>query len=88
MRPCQWETSRSAASAFQRLDQMREAGCTLLFVSHDLAAVRKYCDHVMFLDHGHSVFQGSANAATDVYLEAMSPGGRGAETGAGIERRR
>src|SRR6185437_7190557 len=61
---------------FQRLDQMRESGCTLLFVSHDISAVRKYCDHVMFLDHGHCAFLGSANAATDVYLEAMSPGGR------------
>ena len=61
---------------FARLDQMREAGCTLLFVSHDLAAVRKYCDHVMFIDHGRCVFQGTANAATDIYLEAMSPGGR------------
>jgi hypothetical protein len=30
----------------------------------------------MFLDHGRCVFFGSANAATDVYLEAMSPGGR------------
>lgn len=61
---------------FQRLDLMREAGCTLLFVSHDLAAVRKYCDKVMFLDHGRCVFTGTANATTDVYLEAMSPGGR------------
>ncbi|MDB5304946.1 MAG: transporter related [Phycisphaerales bacterium] len=61
---------------FQRLDLMRESGCTLLFVSHDLGAVRKYCDHAMFLDHGHCAFLGSANAATDVYLEAMSPGGR------------
>lgn len=61
---------------FQRLDQMRASGCTLIFVSHDIAAVRKYCDHVMYLDHGRCAFFGSANAATDVYLEAMSPGGR------------
>ena len=61
---------------FQRLDEMRESGCTLLFVSHDLAAVRKYCDKVMYLNHGRCIFQGSANAATDIYLEAMSPGGR------------
>jgi ABC-type polysaccharide/polyol phosphate transport system ATPase subunit len=61
---------------FQRLDVMREGGCTLLFVSHDIAAVRKYCDHAMFLHEGRCAFLGSANAATDVYLEAMSPGGR------------
>ncbi|MDB5331992.1 MAG: transporter related protein [Phycisphaerales bacterium] len=61
---------------FERLDRMRAAGCTLLFVSHDLAAVRKYCDHAMFLHHGRCAFLGSANAATDVYVEAMSPGGK------------
>ena len=61
---------------FQRLDVMRQSGCTLLFVSHDLAAVRKYCDHAMFLHHGKCAFLGPAIATTDVYLEAMSPGGR------------
>lgn len=61
---------------FARLDAMRESGCTLLFVSHDLAAVRKYCDHAMFLDHGRIAFLGSALEATDVYVEAMSPGAR------------
>ena len=61
---------------FARLDAMRESGCTLLFVSHDLAAVRKYCDHAIFLDHGRVAFQGSALEATDVYVEAMSPGAR------------
>jgi ABC-type polysaccharide/polyol phosphate transport system ATPase subunit len=61
---------------FQRLDRMRDSGCTLLFVSHDVAAVRKYCDHALFLWHGKCAYLGPANVATDVYLEAMSPGGR------------
>jgi ABC-type polysaccharide/polyol phosphate transport system ATPase subunit len=60
---------------FQRLDQMRSAGCTLLFVSHDLTAVRKYCDKALYLHEGHCRFLGSPVEATDVYLEAMSPGG-------------
>ncbi|HEX4794516.1 MAG TPA: ABC transporter ATP-binding protein [Humisphaera sp.] len=61
---------------FKRLDAMRESGCTLIFVSHDLAAVRKYCDRVMFLQRGKCAYLGSANTATDVYLESMSPGAR------------
>lgn len=61
---------------FERLDQMREAGCTLLFCSHDLPAVRKYCDHAMFLFHGKCAYLGSAAEATDIYVEAMSPGGK------------
>lgn len=60
---------------FLRLDQMRARGCTLLFVSHDMAAVRKYCDQVLYLHQGRSRFLGTAIEATDMYLEAMSPGG-------------
>ncbi len=59
---------------FQRLDQMRSAGCTLLFVSHDLEAVRKYCDRAMYLHHGQCRYLGPALEATDMYLEAMAPG--------------
>ena len=60
---------------FQRLDQMRAAGSTLLFVSHDMSAVRKYCDQVLYLHDGQARFLGSAIESTDVYLEALSPGG-------------
>jgi len=68
---------------FERLDQMRAAGCTLLFCSHDLAAVRKYCDQAMFLFHGKCAYLGSATEATDIYVEAMSPGGKAHGLGVG-----
>lgn len=61
---------------FRRLDEMRAGGCTVLFVSHDLAAVRKYCDQVLFLHRGRCAYLGDPLAATDVYLETMSPGGQ------------
>ncbi|HSV16429.1 MAG TPA: ABC transporter ATP-binding protein [Tepidisphaeraceae bacterium] len=59
---------------FERLDRMRASGCTLLFASHDIAAIRKYCDQVLFLNHGKPAFLGNALDATDLYLEVMSPG--------------
>jgi lipopolysaccharide transport system ATP-binding protein len=59
---------------FDRLDRMRASGCTLLFASHDIAAIRKYCDQVLFLNHGKPAFLGNALDATDLYLEVMSPG--------------
>jgi lipopolysaccharide transport system ATP-binding protein len=68
---------------FGRLDEMRASGCTLLFASHDLAAIRKYCSRAMFLAHGRCVFLGPAIEATDVYVEAMSPGGRARGLGMG-----
>ncbi len=60
---------------FRRLDEMRRAGCTLLFVSHDLAAIRKYCDSALYLHQGACRFLGPPIDATDLYLESMSPGG-------------
>src|SRR5205085_11658691 len=65
-----------AQKCFQRLDRMRAAGCTLLFASHDLAAIRKYCDQALFLNHGKCAYLGSAIEATDLYVEAVSPGAR------------
>ncbi|MFO0838841.1 MAG: ABC transporter ATP-binding protein [Phycisphaerae bacterium] len=60
---------------FRRLDEMRQSGCTLLFCSHDLAAIRKYCDHALYLHQGRCRYLGSPIDATDLYLESMSPGG-------------
>ena len=60
---------------YARLDEMRDKGCTLLLASHDLGAVRKYCQKAIFLNHGRCVFSGSAIEATDVYIAATSPGG-------------
>jgi ABC-type proline/glycine betaine transport system ATPase subunit len=36
----------------QRLRQMRDAGVTLLFVSHDLNTMQTICDRVVWLDQG------------------------------------
>ena len=38
----------------RRLQAMRQAGTTMLFVSHDLAAVEALCDRVLLL-HGGEV---------------------------------
>lgn len=48
---------------YRRLAEMREAGVTLLFVSHDLTLVRDLCDHAAYLRAGRLVFQGDSAAA-------------------------
>lgn len=36
----------------RRISAFRESGVTILVVSHDLDAIRKLCDEVMWLEHG------------------------------------
>ncbi len=59
-------------SAFQRtclekLSTIVRDGRTVLFVSHNLAAVARVCDHAIVLDHGRIVFDGGAAEAIAHY---------------------
>lgn len=44
---------------------------TVLFVSHDTAAVINLCQKAIWLDHGRSLFQGTPKEAAEGYLAAM-----------------
>ncbi len=48
---------------YRRLAEMREAGVTQLFVSHDLALVRDLCDHTAYLRGGRLAYWGGSAAA-------------------------
>ena len=50
-------------------DVSKGQGRTVLFVSHNMAAVRSLCNRGIVLDNGQSVFEGSAEESVDVYLE-------------------
>jgi lipopolysaccharide transport system ATP-binding protein len=45
-------------------------GRTVLFVSHNMAAVKSLCTRCVVLEHGESVFEGNTDAAVDFYLKA------------------
>ena len=54
-------------------DVSRGEGRTVLFVSHNMAAVRSLCSRGVVLDQGGMVFDGEINNAVDFYLEAIHP---------------
>lgn len=58
------------AKCFERIQQFKRAGKTLLFVSHVPALVRELCENALWLDHGKCVRIGSP----DEVLEAYSRG--------------
>jgi lipopolysaccharide transport system ATP-binding protein len=51
----------------RRIRQFQEEGTTLLFVSHDLAAVKSLCSHAILLDEGRLLKQGSPVSVLDYY---------------------
>lgn len=53
--------------SFQRIRDFREAGTTLLFVSHDPSAVRLLCDRAVLLDSGRLVMEGDPSEVLDYY---------------------
>jgi ABC-type multidrug transport system ATPase subunit len=52
-----------------RLNEFREQGKTTIFVSHDIGAVKSMCQHVVLLDKGEMLEQGSAEKVADEYLK-------------------
>lgn len=55
---------------FARIDALRNAGCTVLFVSHDLGAILSQSDRAMLLRQGRLVNLGEPKRVTEDYLDA------------------
>ena len=53
--------------SFERIRKFREAGTTLLFVSHSPVAVKTLCDRAILLEQGVLVRDGSPDAVLDYY---------------------
>ena len=59
-------------------DVSRGEGRTVLFVSHNMAAVRSLCRRGIVLENGGMVFDGTANEAVDYYILGAKEKGEGA----------
>ncbi len=58
----------------KRMDEMRENGTTLLYVSHSMESVRKICDHALWLEKGKIKGCGSVREVARQYLNSLSEG--------------
>ena len=63
--------ARFSAKCIKRIRSLRERGCTLLFVSHDVGIVRTLCDRALWLDSGKMVALGDVFGVTSRYMEKM-----------------
>jgi len=53
---------------FAHIDRIRDAGCTIIFVSHDMGAIIAHCDRVLLLSQGGLVLASQPKEAVDRYL--------------------
>jgi ABC-type polysaccharide/polyol phosphate transport system ATPase subunit len=51
-----------------RISELRAAGCTIVLISHDLAALARLCDRAILLQNGRLVLTGSPRKVIDQYL--------------------
>lgn len=76
--------ARFQQKCFARMNAFRKGGGSLLFVSHDLNAVRLFCDRAMLLDQGKTLFLGDPEATVNEFNELMAAKGEsGCATAAG-----
>ncbi|HEX2392245.1 MAG TPA: ABC transporter ATP-binding protein, partial [Solirubrobacterales bacterium] len=54
---------------YQEFDRMREEGRTILFVSHDMNAVNRFCDRAMLLERGRMTAIGGAEEIAGEYFQ-------------------
>jgi lipopolysaccharide transport system ATP-binding protein len=52
----------------EKFIEFKKKGVTLLIVSHDLGAIRKYCDRVLLLHKGEQVVLGASEDVIDRYV--------------------
>lgn len=62
---------RFQRKCFRRLDQLKEQGVSILFVTHSTDSVIKYCDRAIMLDEGELKMTGSPKDVVQAYLEMM-----------------
>jgi ABC-type polysaccharide/polyol phosphate transport system ATPase subunit len=55
------------AKCLGRLAELRRTGRTVVFISHDLAAVYRLCDRAILMDHGQVVADGPPRQVIDEY---------------------
>jgi ABC-type polysaccharide/polyol phosphate transport system ATPase subunit len=57
------------AKCLDRISELRKSGRTIIFISHDLAAVYRLCDRALLLSHGCILADGAPRQVIDQYQQ-------------------
>ncbi|MCR5566649.1 MAG: ABC transporter ATP-binding protein [Clostridiales bacterium] len=56
---------------YHKFEEFRQAGKTILFVSHDLGSIIKYCDRCLLLNRGAQISVGPCREVVDIYRRIL-----------------
>ncbi len=56
---------------YRRFDELKKKGSTVIFVSHEMGSILKYCDRTIVLNNGEKIFDGLPNEAVDIYKRIL-----------------
>lgn len=59
------------AKCYHKFEEFKKMGKTILFVSHDLSSIAKYCDRVILLNQGYKLGEGSPKEMIDAYKQVL-----------------
>jgi lipopolysaccharide transport system ATP-binding protein len=57
----------------QRVENLASAGRTIIFVSHSMGDIARFCDHLIWLDQGEIRYAGDVITGIALYQESMAP---------------
>lgn len=61
--------SKFQIKCMRKMKQLMEGGTAVLFVSHDMNVIRRFCTRVIWLEHGRLMEQGDTNWVVDRYMD-------------------
>ncbi len=56
---------------YRKFEEFKKQGKTILFVSHDLSSISKYCDRVILLEKGNKIGEGEPKEIIDMYKKVL-----------------
>lgn len=59
------------AKCYRKFEEFKTQGKTILFVSHDLGSISKYCDRVILLNKGTKLCEGDPKEVLDIYKKVL-----------------
>ena len=59
------------AKCFNKFEEFKKQGKTILFVSHDLSSISRYCDRVILLNKGKKLSEGTPKDMINLYKKVM-----------------
>ena len=59
------------AKCYHKFEEFKQMGKTIVFVSHDLSSISKYCDRVVLLNQGVKLGEGEPKAMIDAYKQVL-----------------